>query len=408
MNNQITMKASAMTPNLRLKTLLMMVGGGLLLVGQAFAATSLPMVNAVSASYVSGTAPKYRQALFVVHPETGTVLEQVNGNGRMGPASLTKMMTLYLIFDALKQGRLTLDTQVPVSEKAWRTEGSKMFIEVGKTVSVKELIQGIAVVSGNDACVAMAEQLGGTEDGFAQQMNAAAQKLGMTGSHFKNSNGLPDPAQFTTAHDMARLLTTIFRDFPEYKAFMAEQEFTYNGIKQQNRNRLLGTNVGIDASKTGHTQESGYHLASTAVQNGERLVVVVMGTSGFAEREGATLQALRLGFANYRKQVLFTPGQPVTKNDVPVWQGTQRMIGLTVREPVSLFAKPDDLAKAKVSLTHKTPLVAPLADDTPVGELTVTLPNGQTFTHALVPLQAVPQAGFTGRYWQCLQRLLGI
>ena len=252
----------------------------------------------------------------------------------------------------------------------------------------------------------MAEHLGGTEDGFVQQMNTAAEKLGMTGSHFQNSSGLPDPEQYTTAHDMARLLTAIFRDFPEYKAFMAEQEFTYNGIKQQNRNRLLGTNVGIDASKTGHTQESGYHLASTAVQNGERLVVVVMGTSGFAEREGATLQALRLGFANYKKQVLFMPGQTVVAG-VPVWQGTQRSTGLTVSEPVSVFAKPDDIAKVKVNMTHKTPLLAPLAADTPVGELTVTLANGQTFTHALVPLQAVPQAGFAGRYWQSLQRLLG-
>lgn len=396
-------KTTTMITNIGKLAGMMLLMGGLL---QAQPQPTNRVGIEVSGSTVSSTVPKYQQALFVVHPETGTVLEQVNGDGRMGPASLTKMMTLYLVFDALKQGRLSLDTQVPVSEKAWRTEGSKMFIEVGKTVSVKELIQGIAVVSGNDACVAIAEQLGGTEDGFAQQMNAAAQKLGMTGSNFKNSNGLPDPDQYTTAHDMARLLTAIFRDFPEYKAFMAEQEFTYNGIRQQNRNRLLGSNVGIDASKTGHTQESGYHLASTAVQNGERLVVVVMGTSGFAEREGATLQALRLGFANYKKHGLFVPGQSVVAS-VPVWQGTQRSIGLTVSEPVHVFAKPADMAKTKLSLTYKTPLLAPLAADTPVGELTVTLPNGQTFTHALVPTQAVPQAGFAERFWQSLQRTLG-
>jgi serine-type D-Ala-D-Ala carboxypeptidase (penicillin-binding protein 5/6) len=407
MKGSSIMKDSAMAHGMTLRTVFGVVVGALVLMSGAFAAPVVAQTaGRVSGSEVSVTAPKYQQALFVIHPDTGTVLEQVNGDGRMGPASLTKMMTLYLTFDALKQGRITLDTQVPVSEKAWRTEGSKMFIEVGKTVPVKELIQGIAVVSGNDACVAMAEQLGGTEEGFAQQMNAMAQTLGMTGSQFKNSSGLPHPEQYTTAHDMARLLTAIFRDFPEYKAFMAEQEFTYNGIRQQNRNRLLGGNVGIDASKTGHTQDSGYHLASTAVQNGERLVVVVMGTSSFAEREGATLQALRLGFTNYRRHVLFTPGQRVSTTEVPVWQGTQRMVGLTVAEPVSVFAKPDELAKLKVSVTHKTPLLAPLAADTPVGELTVTL-NGQSFTHALVPQQAVPQAGFVGRFWQSLQRTLG-
>jgi D-alanyl-D-alanine carboxypeptidase (penicillin-binding protein 5/6) len=305
------------------------------------------MPVALMAQTISETAaPARPTALFVYHPETDTIIQSVNAETRMGPASLTKMMTLYLTFEALKEGKLTTGTLVPVSEKAWRTGGSKMFIEVGTQVSVEDLIRGIAIVSGNDACVAIAEQLGGTEEGFAGLMNAKAQDLKMTGTNFVNANGLPDPNQYTTAHDMARLLTAIFRDFPEYKHYMAEQEFTFNGIKQQNRNRLLGLNMGIDASKTGHTEESGYHLASTAVQNGERLVVVVMGTAGFNDREGNTLQAFRTTFSTYARQSFAKPGDAVVAS-VPVWHGAVGNVPLTVAEPAGLYINRANAPKLK-------------------------------------------------------------
>ena len=364
-------------------------------------------VMAQEASPTAAISPTRPQALVVIHPQTGTVVENINGDARMGPASLTKMMTLYLVFDALKSGQLTLSSTIPVSEKAWRTGGSKMFIEVGKQIPVADLIRGIAIVSGNDACVAVAEHLGGSEEGFAQLMNRKAQQLGMTGSNFVNASGLPDPNQYTTAHDMARLLTAIFRDFPEYHAFMAEQEFTFNNIRQQNRNRLLGLNVGIDASKTGHTEESGYHLASTAMQNGQRLVVVVMGMGGFEERENRTLQAFRNTFALYEPRMLAQQGSAVVR-DVSVWHGAQSLVNLTVAEDVLAYLSKAEAAGVKVEAKYTQPLAAPLAADSPVGELVVTQPNGTVQTFGLIPQQPVEQGNFFKRWWQSLLRLIGL
>jgi serine-type D-Ala-D-Ala carboxypeptidase (penicillin-binding protein 5/6) len=359
----------------------------------------------------TGAAPAAYQtpakAVYVVHPATGTVLVNVNGDARMGPASLTKMMTLYLIFDALKTGKYTPETLVPVSEKAWRAGGSKMFIEVGKQVPLTDLIRGIAIVSGNDACIAVAEFMGGTEEGFAGLMNAKARELGMTGSNFVNASGLPDPNQYTTAHDMARLLTAIFRDFPEYKNFMAEQEFTFNGIKQQNRNGLLRMGVGIDASKTGHTEESGYHLASTALQNNERLVAVVMGTDGFAVREAETLRAFRTFFSTYQTVTAFKPGEVVVDN-VPVWHGQVGTTALTVAEPLAAYVGQAQRAMLKASVRYNQPLVAPAAADKPVGEITLTLPDGTTTTTALVPLRPLPAGGFIARFVQSAAGAVGL
>lgn len=372
-------------------------------------AACLPLVGMAqeAAQAVSGTTQKYTQAVVVVHPQTGTMIENINGDARMGPASLTKMMTLYLVFDALKSGQLTLETPLMVSEKAWRTGGSKMFVEVGKPVAVQDLIRGIAIVSGNDATVVVAEALGGTEEGFAQLMNKKANDLGMTGTNFVNGSGLPDLNQYTTAMDMARLLTAIFRDFPEYKHFMAEQEFTFSGIKQQNRNRLLSAGLGIDASKTGHTEESGYHLASTAEQNGQRLVVVVMGTNAPSEREGRTVQALRNTYALYAPKTIAAKGSVVVA-DVPVWHGAKRTVGLTVAEDVMAFLPKTQADDVKVEVVYTKPLTAPLAADMPAGELKVTQPNGAVQSFGLFPAQPVEQAGFLGRWWQSLLRLFGL
>ncbi len=358
-------------------------------------------------SPTASVTPTRPQAMYVVHPQTGTVVENINGDARMGPASLTKMMTLYLVFDALKNGQLTLSSTIPVSEKAWRTQGSKMFIEVGKQIAVEDLIRGIAIVSGNDACIAVAEYLGGTEEGFAQLMNKQAKQLGMNASNFVNSSGLPDPNQYTTAHDMARLLTALFRDFPEYKSFLAEQEFTFNNIRQPNRNRLLSLNIGIDASKTGHTEESGYHLASTAIQGGQRLVVVAMGTSSPAEREGRTLQAFRNTFALYTPMQVAKAGSAVVEN-VAVWHGAANTVNLTVAEDVVAFVSKANTDGVKVEAKYNTPLLAPLAADTPSGELVITLPSGEVQTYGLIPQQAVEQGGFFSRWWQSFLRLIGL
>lgn len=370
----------------------------------AIAAASVFAQEATSPTTPAGA---YLRATYVYHPETGTVLENINGDMLAGPASLTKLMTLYLTFEALKEGRIQLQTPVNVSEKAWRTEGSKMFIEVGKQVPVEMLIKGIAIVSGNDACVAIAEHLGGTEEGFAEMMNTKAKQIGMTHTTFSNSNGLPTPVQRTTAHDMAMLLTALFRDFPEYKHYLAQEEFVWNNIKQQNRNGLLRAGVGIDAGKTGHTSESGYHLASTAEQNGDRLVVVVMGTSGFSEREGESLRAYRTYFASHHSATIFKPGD-ILATDVPVWHGKTGRVNLTVAQPVKAYVNRSNPGNLKASITYNQPLVAPLNADTPVGKLTVTLPNGVEKEYALVPQAPVAQAGFAGRFVQTLASKFGL
>jgi D-alanyl-D-alanine carboxypeptidase (penicillin-binding protein 5/6) len=362
--------------------------------------TALAQAQISATAAVSGTAA-YPHAIFVYHPATGTVVEDVNGEVQAGPASLTKLMTLYLLFDALKSGKVTLQTELPVSEKAWRTGGSKMFVQVGTKVPVEELIRGIAIVSGNDACVVVAEYLGGTEDGFVQMMNAKAKDLGMAHTHFVDSNGLPDPQQTTTAHDIAMLLSAIFTTFPEYKKYLAEEEFTYNNIHQQNRNGLLHTDLGIDAGKTGHTDSSGYHLASTAMQNGERLVVVVMGTNSFGEREGESMQAYRTYFASNATYTPFKAGEAVVEN-VPVWHGAQATTNLTVPENVAVYINKLDAAKLKAHVTYNQPIVAPAAADKPVGELTLTLPTGQTLTTALVPQHEIAEAGFVKKFFQTL------
>jgi D-alanyl-D-alanine carboxypeptidase (penicillin-binding protein 5/6) len=347
------------------------------------------------------------KSAYVLHPATGTVLVDQNGAAQMGPASLTKMMTLYLLFDAMKNGEVQLTDEFPVSEKAWRMGGSKMFVDVGKTVPVEKLIQGISVVSGNDACVVVAEKLGGTEEGFAGLMNRKAQELGMTNSHFANASGWPDPAQHTSAKDMALLLSAIIRDFPEYQKYLAQEEFEWNGIKQQNRNGLLRAGAGVDVGKTGHTEESGYHLASSAVQSGERLVTVVMGTEGFSQREGESLKAYATLFAQNKMRVVARPGEVVVPA-APVWHGSVRTVDLTVAEPVGAFVSAEEAEKAKVEATYKQPLVAPLAADAPVGEVKVTLANGQVLTGALVPAVAVERGGFFSRWWQTLLSWFGL
>jgi D-alanyl-D-alanine carboxypeptidase (penicillin-binding protein 5/6) len=229
----------------------------------------------------------------------------------------------------------------------------------------------------------------------------------MTNTHFADSNGLPDPAQLTTAHDMAMLLTAIFRDFPEDRKYMAEEEFTFNGIKQQNRNGLLHTDLGIDAGKTGHTEESGYHLASTAIKNGERLVVVVMGTGSFNEREGKSMQAYRTYFATNATRELFKPGQVVVEG-VPVWHGAVGTVNLTVAQPMAAYVNVAVPPQIKAQVRYNKPLMAPMAADKPVGEITVTLPSGQTAVMALVPVHAVPEAGFIKRFIQTLGGKFGL
>ncbi|RVU39386.1 D-alanyl-D-alanine carboxypeptidase [Hwanghaeella grinnelliae] len=332
---------------------------------------------------------------YLVDFETGAVLLDKMSNERMYPASMTKMMTVYLLMQRLKDGRLSLDDTLSVSEKAWRKGGSKMWVEVGKQVRVEDLIRGIVVQSGNDATIVVAEGLAGTEDAFAREMTATAHKLGMSGTQFKNASGWPDPEHYTTAHDLAVLAISIIRDFPEMYHYFAETEFAYNGIKQQNRNPLLYKDIGADGLKTGHTEDSGYGLVGSAVRDGRRLVVVLNGMSSTSERAQESEKLLNWGFREWNSYALFNAGETVM--DAKVWLGSSGTVPLVVEEDVSLTMRRRARNDLKVTVRYDEPIAAPIAAGTQVASLVVTAPGVETLE---VPLKAgadIEQLGPVGR-----------
>lgn len=241
---------------------------------------------------------------------TGEILFEQNSHEKIPPASFVKVLTLYLVLDAIKEGRLKMDELVTVSEKAWRTQGSKMFIKVGERVKVEDLIKGVAIASGNDACIALAEHLSGSEEVFVSKMNEKARMIGMKDSYFQNSHGLPAEGQVTTAMDMAILAKRYIEDHPEALTFHSTTEFEYNGIRQGNRNTLLYKNIGVDGLKTGHIEESGYHLLATAKRDGQRMIAVVMGCDRVSKRANEAQRLLEYGFKNFSTLVAIKKDQP--------------------------------------------------------------------------------------------------
>lgn len=345
------------------------------------------------------------KAAYVVHPATGTVLIDQNANTRVGPASLTKLMTLYVLFDALKNQELQLNTAVPVSEAAWRKGGSKMFIEVGKTVLVEDLIRGIAISSGNDACIAIAEYLGGSEENFANRMNQQAKKLGLTGTQFKNASGWPDPEQYTTARDVVTLASAIIRDFPERYKYFSEKSFTYSGIKQPNRNWLLSRGIGVDGLKTGHTEADGYHLVSSMRRNGERVVAAVLGTDSMAARANQSQAVLNTAAAGTKRQAIVRQGQILAK-DLPVHMGVKQATNLAANQDLTLYLNTQIKDKLTAETSYTTPLIAPVAAGTEVGKLTLTTPH-QRFEIALVTTEDIAKDSWFNRYLRHAGKKLG-
>ncbi len=262
--------------------------------------------------------------------DSGRVLAALDPDSKQEPASLTKLMTGYGVFKALAEGRLKLDDMVTISENAWKQEGSRMFVEVGKQVSVENLILGMIVVSGNDATVALAEKVGGTEAGFAQMMNTYAKQLGMTGSHFTNAPGMPDPEHYMTARDAALLTSAMIREFPQYYRWYAQREFTWNGITQQNRNGLLWRDPTVDGVKTGHTESAGYCLITSAKRDDMRLVTVVLGTDSMKSREDASAALLNYGFNFYETRKLYAARDALTT--LPVYKGVASSVGLGLED----------------------------------------------------------------------------
>jgi D-alanyl-D-alanine carboxypeptidase (penicillin-binding protein 5/6) len=328
---------------------------------------------------------------------SGRVLAQNHPDERSEPASLTKLMTAYVIFKALEEGRLKLTDMVTISEHAWRAEGSRTFVQVGTQIPVDILIKGMIVQSGNDATIALAERVGGTEAAFAQMMNEYARRIGMKSSNFENSDGLPAPNHYTTPRDIATLSDALIREFPTYYPLFSLREFMWNNIRQGNRNTLLGKDPSVDGLKTGHTDSAGYCLATSANRNGMRLVSVVMGAPSEKARAEASAALLNYGYSFFETLRIKAAHETVLKPRV--YKSAAEFTALAV--PYDVYATvgrgQGTSLKTSARLTSE-PLLAPLAAGKPVGEFTVADGSGETIAHApLVPLAAVPQGSLWTR-----------
>ncbi|CAB3816528.1 D-alanyl-D-alanine carboxypeptidase family protein [Achromobacter mucicolens] len=342
------------------------------------------------------------KAWIVIDVNSGQTLAASNPDMKVEPASLTKIMTAYVVFNALDEKRLTLEQTVPVSEHAWRTGGSRMFIEPRKPVTVDELNQGMIVQSGNDASVALAEAVGGSESAFAALMNQEAERLGMKNTHFMNATGLPDPQHVTSTRDLATLSAHLITDHPDFFHYYKQKSYTYNKITQPNRNRLLWADPSVDGMKTGHTDSAGYCLVSTAMRGDRRILVVVVGTDSEATRAEESLKLLNWSFQNFDTVKLFDKSQPGI--DARVWEGTAENVKLGPPNPVSIAVPRGKAGDLKPVAQRTDPLIAPLAKGQQVGTLQFTLDGKVLRTEPLVVQDAVERAGFFGRMVDTVKR----
>jgi serine-type D-Ala-D-Ala carboxypeptidase (penicillin-binding protein 5/6) len=326
---------------------------------------------------------------------TGQVIASLAPHDKMPPASLTKLMTLYIISKSLSTGQIHMEDDVPVSEKAWRMEGSRMFIKEGTAVKVQDLLQGIIVDSGNDACVALSEFVAGNETAFAEMMNAQAQTLGMKDSHFTDSTGLPNPDHYTTPYDMAILARALIRDFPQFYDFYKEKWFTYNNIKQMNRNRLLWRDDAVDGLKTGHTDSAGYCLVASAKHGNTRLIGVVMNASSDQARANATEQLLNYGFRFYETVKVIEAKKPLIQ--ARVWFGQLKEIDLGLDEDFYLTLPKDAYQNLKAFVKLPSKLEAPIEKGKNYGTLEIQLNDKVLANTPLVALEDDPQAGLFSR-----------
>ena len=334
----------------------------------------------------------------VIDFNTGAVLLTKDPDTPSPPSSLTKLMTIYITFQQLKEGKLRLGQTFLISEHAWHMGGSRMFVQVGTNVTIEDLIRGIFVDSGNDAAVALAEGIGGTEDNFATMMNAAAAKLGMTHSHFLNASGWPADGHFMSVRDIATLSEHIIRDFPEYYHYAGEQSFAYNKINQMNRNPLVTAGLG-DGLKTGHTEEGGYSLAGTTERDNRRVIVVLNGLPSWDSRVTESKRLMDWAFNSFQDVQLFAAGAQVTQ--APVWLGEAPMVGLTVPQPAVVTMPMGWQNTVKVAVDYPAPIPAPITAGQVIGQINVTgpgIPSGQAATGAqLVAMTDVRRLGLPGR-----------
>ncbi len=350
----------------------------LLIAGPAYAAESILQTSA-------------KQAI-VIDFETGMVLFEKNADERMPTSSMSKVITTYLVFEALKGGQIKLDDKFQVSEKAWRKGGSKMFVEVDKRVKVEDLLRGVIVQSGNDATIVLAEGLAGTEGAFADALNVKAKELGMTNSHFTNASGWPDPDHYSTARDLVTLSYSMINNFPDYYPYFAEKEFTFNNIKQRNRNPLIYRDLGADGIKTGHTEAGGYGLMASGAQNGRRVVLVINGLKNEKDRAQESAKMLEWGLRGFQNLKLFKAGEVV--DTVPVVMGQEEELPLLIEDDVVVTVPTIAVKDLKVELLYEGPLMAPIKKGQALGMIRITIPRGHTLNVPVLAGADIKPFGF--------------
>lgn len=333
------------------------------------------------------------------------VLVENNPDMRVEPASITKVMTSYVIFNELREGNIQLGDLVNVSENAWRTGGSRMFIEPRMEVTVEQLVKGMVIQSGNDASVALAEHLAGTEEAFAALMNHYAAELGMVNSHFMNATGLPHEDHYTTARDVALLSIALINDFPEFYLWYSEKEYSFNNIRQHNRNNLLWRDPAVDGLKTGHTQAAGYCLAASAKRDGMRLVSVVMGSASEQTRVSESQTLLSYGFRFFETVQLYKSGQELAQGKV--WKGEKDQIRLGIADELFLTIPRGRYEDLDAQVEMRPELIAPIADGEEVGRISIQLEGAEITSRGLVALEGVAEAGFFGRTWDGISMWFG-
>ena len=334
---------------------------------------------------------------------SGQTLVGKNADEKLPPASITKLMTSYLVVEALDSGKLTMETPITVSQNAYKQEGSRMFIEVNKQVRVEDLLQGLIVQSGNDAAMALAEYLGGSAEGFTDMMNRKAAQLGMKDTHYTNPTGLPDPQHYTTAHDIAVLSRHIINDHSQYYHYYGQKSYTYNKIKQDNRNRLLWRNASIDGLKTGHTKEAGYCLASSEKRGDIRFIAVVLGADKESDRYDASQALFNYGFAQFEEAVVLQAGQKLST--VPVYKGKTNEVNVRPQHEVKLLLPVGERSKAVAALDLQNPLIAPIREGQELGTIRIRIGDKVYATLPAVAAEPVEEAGFFKRMWHSIKLL---
>ena len=361
----------------------------------------VPFCMDLSAQSLVPKAPKLNLSSYIlIEASTNTVIAEFNSDNQIAPASMTKVMSGYVIADQIANGSISLDDKVLISEKAWKTGGSKMFIEAGKRVSVKDLLSGIIIQSGNDATIAMAEYVAGSEEGFVDFMNAYASEMGLTNSLFQNSTGFSDPNHFTSAKDLAKLTQALINNFPDHYATYKEKEFTFSGIRQLNRNKFLWRDDSVDGVKTGHTDSAGFCLISSAQRNDMRLIAVVAGSESENERLTASQRLLEYGFRFYATQKLVS--QEIKVTTAKVWGGKTNEVALGSTKDIYLTLPRSEFKNIKANYQFNNNLQAPIEIGQMIGSIEFTSNDRVVLSAPLVAIETVEAKGFFGMLWSRL------